>query len=167
MKKAVGRVLGPGSKQKCPLLCSLQGLGSPGCRTEFPPWVQRHQLRPSCCHSSSLGCDSLSDRDSSPGFEEPCWSGRGCSWGRSTSSGLKSIFTRSSACTLSCKANSSQRARTSSLLLPREQWHNCHRSSGPAPFPAGLSSGSRSRSLPRVNQGLHKSHPLPGRAGRQ
>lgn len=154
-----------GQQTEVPLTLQPSGSGSPGCRTEFPPWVQRHQLRPSCCHSSSLGCDSLSDGDSSPGFGEPCWSGRGCSWGRSTSSGLKSIFTRSSACTLSCKAKSSQRARTSSLLLPREQWHCCHRGSGARPLPSRLKLWERSRA--RVNPGLHKSHPLPGRAGRR
>ena len=55
------------------------------------------------CQSSSLCPDSLLETGSCRGLEVPSWASWGCSWGRSISSGLKSIFTRSSACTRSCK----------------------------------------------------------------
>lgn len=55
------------------------------------------------CQSSSLGPDSLLETGSCRGLGVPSWASWGCSWGRSISSGLKSIFTRSSACTRSCK----------------------------------------------------------------
>lgn len=53
--------------------------------------------------SSSLCPDSLLETDASAVWGCPCCASWGCSMGRSMSSGLKSIFTRSSACTLSCK----------------------------------------------------------------
>lgn len=90
-------------------------------------------------HSSSLCCDSLSDGDSSPGFGESCWSCRGCFWRKSTSSGLNSILTRSSACTLSCNGRPSPQRRLAasphplSCCFQREQWQSATGPLGPPP----------------------------------
>lgn len=81
-------------------------------------------LRAGHRQSSSLCPTSLPDRDSPTGLGGPSWASWSCSWERSTSSGLKSIFTRSSACTRSCedKPPYSERpldqALTSQGLLP-------------------------------------------------